>query len=103
MAIAELEGHSVVTDALHPQDSHAGELSRAIASPALPEDIDFPHVLGARGTFAEELAGQEVFLAVLPGDRYEGTDQLDVPRGSHGRRTDGILPRSQAGTSVGHP
>jgi hypothetical protein len=44
-----------------------------------------------------------VFLAILPSHRYERSDQLDVPGGSHNRRTNRISPHSQAGTAVGRP
>jgi len=103
MTIAELEGDSVVTDALHPQDSDTRELPWAITTPALAQDVDLAHVFGAGGTFTEELTGQKVFLAILPSNRYERSDQLDVPGGSHRSRTKGILPFSQAGMAVGRP
>ena len=45
MAIAELEGDSVVTDALHPQDSDTRELPWAITAPALAQDVDLAHLL----------------------------------------------------------
>lgn len=103
MAIAELESHSVVTDALHPQDSDPWELAWAIATPALAQDVDLAHIFGAGGTFTEELPGQKVFLAILPSHRHERSDQLDVPREAIEKETNAFSPYSQAGRSVGRP
>ena len=103
MTVAELKGDSVVTNALHPQDSDTWELPWAITTPALAQDVDLAHIFGAGGTFTQELPGQKVFLAILPSHRYERSDQLDVPGGSHNRRTNRISPHSQAGTAVGRP
>jgi hypothetical protein len=61
MSVAELEGHSVVTNTLHPQDSDTRELPWAIPTPALTQDVDLAHIFGAGGSFAEELPGQKVF------------------------------------------
>ena len=58
----------VVEPSAATDDGDTGEAPRAVAAPALPEDIDLALVLGARRVLTEILARQDRFLPVIPGD-----------------------------------
>lgn len=84
MPVAELEGDGIVPDAAQTGDDDPGETPRSVAAPALSEDVDLAHVLGARRKLAEKFGAEALLAAVLPGDGDEITDDLKVSRRPHG-------------------
>lgn len=86
MPIAELKSDGIVADAAHSGDDDPGKSSRAVTAPALPQDIDLSHVLGARRKLTEEFGTEALLTAVLPSDGDEITDDLKVSRRPHGQK-----------------
>ena len=76
MAVAELEGHRIITDPTHARHRDPGETPRSVAAPTLAEDVHFAHVLGARGKLPQQLGPEALFMTVLPSEGDEVSDDL---------------------------
>ena len=86
MAVTELQGDGIVADATQSGDGDPRKTSRAVATPALPKNIDLTHVLGARRKLTEKFGTEALLSAVIPGDGDEITNNLKVSRRPHGHQ-----------------
>ena len=101
MSVAELQGDGIVADATQSGDGDPRKTSRAVATPALPKNIDLTHVLGARRKLTEEFGAEALLPAVFPGDGDKITDNLKVSRRPHGHQPETCREGGKQGAGDG--